>query len=60
MSLKKPNIFENNTSEVLFKMKIINIYTIEELLLEIFRDNCRVSLDRYQLGELMARCDAEV
>lgn len=54
ISIKKPE------SEVQFQFKSISIHTIEELLLEIFSSGHAVSLDRYQIGEVMSKCDPEV
>ena len=46
-------------SEVVSHLKGCLIRTPEELLLEIFADEHQTTMDRFQLGQLMARCNLE-
>lgn len=52
ISTKKPE------SEVAYRFRNITINTGEELLMELFRREPKVTVDRYQLGEVMSKCSS--
>ena len=54
ISTKKPE------SEVAFRFKNISINNAEDLLLQLFKKDYKIILDRYQLGEVMSKCSAEI